>query len=210
MKNLLIILGLAAVSIVVAIPYSRSVLSEIDGFIRRFGKRRFDLFVFLLVAIPFAYYGSTKNFARVEFAYTDVETRYLYDAGSYVTNDAVYVSFTRMLAPGTARFYIDALEFGKTNVDDFVSVWAGTFNEFTNPSFVPFENATNYIFYCYTDWTPGPVVVTNSVLEVPWQTSSKTNNAVIPIRTGIYLGGEKISPPRITIEANLNGGSNEE
>lgn len=209
--------GFAAVALMLLLPCWGFALPEIVRTLDRWRAAPRAKYMLLPLIVSLCYVGMTKHQSgTIVYPYTDVETRYLVDAGSYVTNDAVYVSFTRLLAPGSAPFIIDAIEIGKTNVEDFVSVWEGTFDEFENPSFVPFEFATNYNFYAYTTWTPGPSVKTNGVLDLYWQLDAKGNGSMIPIRTGVYLDGEKISPPRITIEANLmespkqDGGSENE
>lgn len=161
---------------------------------------------FLVAAIGLMFYAGAKHqYGTVTYAYTDVETRYLFDAGSYVTNDAVYVSFTRVLAPDSAEFIIEAIEIGNTNREDFVTVYEGTFGTFENPSFVPFPAASNYNFYAYTTWTPGPAVKTNGVVDINWRMDNQGNGTIVPIRTGVYLGGEKVSPPTVVIDADLSG-----
>lgn len=156
--------------------------------------------------------GSTKNagiVSRVNYLYTDVEQRYLFDNGSYVTNDYIHIDFTRLVAPNSADFIIDYYPISITNQDDIAdncqNLVTTTFGEFPTPCDIAFEGATNFHFICYTTWTPGPSVQTNGVFHLMWQQPiEKSINdeylPFVPYRTGIYLDDEKISPPMIEVD----------
>ena len=156
-----------------------------------------------ICVIGFAYYGATKG--HISYPRTDPEIAYLIDRGSYVTNDAIHVDFQRLVAPSDATMYIDYRPEGSTNDLEWVNFWTGTFASFTPPPIdIPFPAATGYNWVVYTDWTPGPSVRTNGVWHLIWQTDTNAHRHIIPIRTGIYDNGERLSPTRIVIPANLS------
>ena len=70
-----------------------------------------------------------------------------------------------------------------------VTVYSNQFSAISLPLTVAYENATNYVWYAYTDWTPGPVVHTNGVVNVAWLKAKgeMPPNAVrvIPLRTEV-------------------------
>ena len=169
-----------------------------------------------------AYYGSTKNagiVSRVYFQFTDPESRYLVDNGSYVTNDFVHVDFTRHVAPGSAELRIDyyPVDTPASNVVDAAeNLVTTTFDDFPVPQNIAFENATNYHFVVYTTWTPGPSVHTNGVLQLIGRQDMAGHGYFVPSRTGIHEDGVKLAPSNVVIEADLSmpsqnsqGGQNE-
>lgn len=174
--------------------------------------------VFLLpLVVGLVYYGSTKGI--VTFPYTDVETRYLTDAGSYVTNDYVHVAFTKSaVVPDSADFLGYARPVGSTNDLDWVCMLDTTFAEFHSPSNVPFANAISNDFQFFTTFTPGPVVHTNGVAVVMWQKNFDGDDRYLAtIRTGIYTNGFRVAPnsgitngPPVVIQFNLNGSQGNE
>lgn len=150
--------------------------------------------------------GGKHVIGTITFPFTDIATRYLVNAGSYVTNDFVHVSFTRNpLVPSTASFYLDACPVSVTNISDIAAnsfnVYSNTFNNFAVPIDVPYAAATNYNWFAYTDWTPSPTVHTNGVAFVLWRqkATNELEAIVVPYRTGIYRDSMRISPnPSIT------------
>lgn len=145
-------------------------------------------------------YGGAKT-GTVTYPYTDPEIRYLFDAGSYVTNDYVHVEFTRSaVVPDSADFlgYYRSAE--STNDEDWVEFLATTFAEFHSPSNVPFAGALTNSFAFFTTYTPGPVVHTNGVAVVNWQQDyAKDGKYLATIRTGIYTNAVRVAPnPGIT------------
>lgn len=179
----------------------------------RFQMRRWASNALLLVFIVgMVGVGSTKNAgitSRVKYLYTDVEQRYLFDNGSYVTNDYIHIDFTRLVVPNTADFIIDYYPISITNQDEIAdncqNLVTTTFGEFPTPCDIAFESATNFHFICYTTWTPGPSVQTNGVFHLMWQqpiekSINDRHYPFVPYRTGIYLDDEKISPPMIEVD----------
>ena len=144
--------------------------------------------------------GSTKT-GHVEYPYTDVEMRYLFDAGSYVTNDYVHVAFTRSaVVPDSADFLGYYRPTGSTNDAEWAEFLATTFAEFHSPSNVPFAGAITNDFQFFTTYTPGPVVHTNGVAVVNWQQNfARDGRYLATIRTGVYTNGIRVAPnPGIT------------
>lgn len=167
--------------------------------------RRLDRFVRLVLAAPLAaalvIHGSTKR-GQVYFPQTEAERGYINDAGSFVTNDHVHVDFVTRIVPSSANLLIDYREVASTNEEDFVSLVSTTFAEFPVPQDIPFGNATNFNFYVYTDWTPGPSVKTNGVLHANWGKSlndaeGREHGLVIgiPVQTTVWLGAEMVGTP---------------
>lgn len=176
-----------------------------------------------LVVAPFVvcmiYVGATKQTTgRVSYPYTDVEMRYLFDAGSYVTNDYVHVAFSKSpVVPDSADFLGYVRPTDSTNDADWVEFLSTTFAEFHSPSNVPFAGAISNDFQFFTTYTPGPVVHTNGVAVIMWQKSiNGGSDRVIPVRTGIYIEGMRVAPsPALTngppslIYLNLNQGADQ-
>lgn len=141
--------------------------------------------------------GSTKSgIGRVSYPYTDVEMRYLYDAGSYVTNDYVHVEFTKSaVVPDSADFLGYFRPIGSTNDAEWVCFLDTTFAQFHSPSNVPFAGAITNDFQFFTTYTPGPVVHTNGVAVVNWQRNfDQDERYLATIRTGIYTNAVRVAP----------------
>lgn len=164
----------------------------------------------LVFVCGMGYYGATKNagiLARVIFQYTDIESRYIVDNGSFVTNDYVHIDFNRYVAPGSGELRIDyyPLDTAQEDIADVAeNLVSTTFDEFPVPADIAFENATNYHFVVYTTWTPGPSVHTNGVLQLIGRQDMAGTGYFVPSRTGIYEDGVKIAPSNIVIEADLS------
>jgi len=154
--------------------------------------------------LSFAYMGMTKSqTGRVTYPYTDVEQRYLTDAGSYVTNGLVHVSFAKsILVPNTADFQGWYRPVGSTNDEDWVRFINTTFALFTSPQDIPFEGAETNDFQFFTTWSPAPTAHTNGVATIIWHQPIENGGfkgRLVPWRTGIYLDGQRAHPnPAIT------------
>ena len=138
----------------------------------------------------------------ITYPYTDYELRYLVDSGSYVSNDYIHVSFTRIVAPPAADFFIDYRVVGSNNDEQWVNLSNTTFAAFVVPCDIPFPNATNYDFICWTPWTPGPAVQTNGVWHSYWGKDKKLHTYIIPVQSAVRLDGETIATPKSKREAN--------
>ena len=213
--------GFAAVGVLccAAIVMLPRIWAVVAGVLDHLNKQQAQRFM-LLGAILLAGYAGTKGFVggRVSYPFTDPETRYLVDRGSFVTNDWVHVDFTRFLVPDSAMLYVDACPISSTNVNaDAFNVWEGTMGAFNAPRDIPYAAATNFNWYVYTDWTPGPAVHTNGVLQMLWrkwqEESEKNRGFFVPSRTGIYDNGRRLTPPSVPdihIEADLSKGPSDD
>lgn len=134
---------------------------------------------------------------NVSYPATDPTTAYLRDDGSYVTNDLVHVSFTRIIVPDTATLYIDRRRVADEGDD---SAWIGhletTFADFRVPHDIQFASATNWDWIVYTTWSPGPSVQTNGVWHAVWGKDQKLHRYFIPLRTSVRVDGKVIATPK--------------
>ena len=151
-------------------------------------------------------YGGAKPGGTISYPKTDNDIAYLTDAGSYVTNDAVHVAFTRLpMVPSSATFYLDYCALDGTNEQGVATNWVNaktaTFGELSVPFDFAFANATNYNWLAYTDWTPGPAVQTNGVWHAYWGLDRKQGRYFIPVRTCVRDGSEVIATPKSKAEA---------
>lgn len=169
-------------------------------------------FVFSVACAVAVLYAGAKH-GSVTFPYTDVEQRYLIDAGSYVTNDTVHLNFVRSpIVPSDADLQGWYRHAGSTNDDEWAQMLDTTFGAFPVPADIDFEGAETNDFQFFTTWTPGPVVHTNGVAVIEWQRPlDASENRLVTIRTGIYIDGRKLAPnPGMTngVPINLMGSQN--
>ena len=162
------------------------------------------------VAVACLYGGAKHKTGGISYPKTDNEIAYLTDAGSYVTNDAVHVAFTRLpMVPSSATFYLDYCALDGTNAQGVATNWVNaktaTFGELTVPFDFAFANATNYNWLAYTDWTPGPAVQTNGVWHAYWGLDRKQGRYFIPVRTCVRDGSSVIATPKSKGPAALLG-----
>jgi hypothetical protein len=157
--------------------------------------------VFCGAVVVACLYGGAKHGGSISYPKTDNEIAYLTDAGSYVTNDAVHVAFTRLpMVPSSATFYLDYCALDGTNAQGVATNWVNaktaTFADLEVPFDFTFAAATNYNWMAYTDWTPGPAVQTNGVWHAYWGVDKKTGSYIIPVRTCVRADGEVIATPK--------------
>lgn len=185
-------IGLAAIGLAVAL---RALLvPALEKALRLASVSTWRTAFFAVFVGAFIFYGATKG--TISFPYTDFEKRYLFDNGSYVTNDFIHVNFTRIIAPSSADFHIDYRQTGSTNDEEWATLVDTTFGEFTVPQDIPFPMATNFDFAAYTTWTPGAAVQTNGVWHSYWGLDHKLHFHMIPVRTAIRLDGTTIATPK--------------
>ena len=164
------------------------------------GLRRVGL-VFALIAAGFLHSAGTKpdvTTRPVYFPYTDAEQRYLYDAGSVVSNDSVHVNFTAsVVLPSSAPIYLDYSD--GTNTASWTTYTNATLATFPRPLDFEFSNAISNVWMCYTTWTPGPSVHTNGVAQIMWQlpTSGATDVCAM-LNTAIYTNQTKVINIEVT------------
>ena len=148
-------------------------------------------------------YGGSKGIVR--FPYTDVEKRYLFDAGSYVTNGYAHVAFSALILPQSATIYAYSRPYGSTNDAEWVERMMVSLAELATPSNIYtrdiyYEGAEDSEMMVFTDYTPSPVAHTNGVAVVFWQRPSinETNKAAM-VRTGLWIDGRQFAPdPKLT------------
>lgn len=132
----------------------------------------------------------------VYYPRTDPTVSYLIDRGSYVTNDLVHIDFLRVIVPDTATLYIDRRQVDSADDEDWVTHETMTFAECSPPLDIPYADATNYDWAVYTDWTPGPSVVTNGVWHAFWGKDNRQRMFFIPVRTAVRVDGDTIATPK--------------
>ena len=151
--------------------------------------------ILTITAFIAAIVGGTKNMRNVNFPRTDPEAAYLVDAGSYVSNNVVHVDFETFIIPADATIELAYWPNESTNEADIVVLFSDPLQAWPRPLDFEFENAISNRWYCYTTWTPGPVVHTNGVWQQTHMSDRRTNKAIIPIRTLVIEDGERIAPP---------------
>ena len=142
----------------------KAVFTKIQKHGRLFG------LVFLGIAIHMSFLAypsfKEKNPAadKIYFLQTDPELVYLYDQGSWVSNNTVHLHYNSRFLPESAQLYLDCISksdpAGSTN---YINVLTGTVA--TWPEIVEFDfaEATSYKWFFYTTYTPGAAVHTNGV-----------------------------------------------
>lgn len=161
--------------------------------------------VFALGVLLATLYGGAKH-GSVSFPYTDPERRYLYDAGSYVTNGYAHVAFRTLIVPQSATIYAYSRPAGSTNDTEWTERMSDLLSDLSvsdgvYSSDVYFEGAETNDLQVFTDWTPGPAAHTNGVAEIQWRKGylDPASAAAVPWRTGIYVEGRRVAPaPAIT------------
>lgn len=132
----------------------------------------------------------------VSFPRTDPEQAYLVDRGSYVDDETstVHIDFERIIAPDAAVLYVDRRQ--RREGAGWENYLTTTLGEFRPPVDIEVPNATNYNWLVYTDWTPGPSVVTNGVWHAMWGRDQRSGRHAIPIRTAVRVDGGTIATPK--------------
>ena len=161
-----------------------------------------DLTVFAALSC-FLSWAAQKHL--VSYPRTDPTTEYLTDAGSWVDSDTdiVHIDFRRIIVPDSAMLYVDRLFLTEGN-ESWENVFAATFGETPLPLEITCQNATNYRWIVYTDWTPGPAVQTNGVWHANWGLDRRSRRYLIPLRTAVRIDGETIATPKSKEDANAN------
>lgn len=139
----------------------------------------------------------------VSYPRTDPTTAYLVDSGSWVDSetDIVHIDFTRIIVPDSAMLYVDRLGLSEGD-ESWENQYAATFGETGLPLEITCQNATNYRWIVYTDWTPGPAVQTNGVWHANWGLDRRARKFLIPLRTAVRVDGETIATPKSKEDAH--------
>lgn len=183
-------------AVLFARPFYRAVTSVWDR------TSRVNRAAFVVVCLFVALYGGAKHATgKITFPRTDPSVDYLIDKGSYVTNDFVHVAFERVATvPSSAMFYLDSCGLAETNAQGVATNWvtrkSASFADLSVPFDFACENATNYNWVAYTDWTPGPAVLTNGVWHAYWGVDRKSGTRFIPVRTCVRENGVVIATPK--------------
>ena len=172
-------------------------------------KTKLDRFIRFALLAPFivamVIYGSTKPTptptGSISYPFTDIEQRYIFDTGSYVSNDVVHISFTYAIAPASADFELWRWPIGSTNEDEMVCEYVSTLGGVPQPYDFAFANAISNRWFGFTTWTPGPSVHTNGVALVNWQRpyASTATNIAAMTRTGIYIDSMRVAPNVVSL-----------
>lgn len=124
-----------------------------------------------------AYAGVKHLMNKVHIVSSDFETQYIFDTGSYVTNDFVHLEFNTIGLPDSAPIVFGWASYDATNIADFVVVHATTWGEWKADYFdverneivwdySSFDgNAMDVAWYLYTTYIVPPSVHTNGVLN---------------------------------------------
>ena len=194
-----LLLGLSTATmcaVLFARPFYRAVTAVWDR------TSRVNRVAFVTVCLFAALYGGAKHATgKITYPRTDPTLAYLTDKGSYVTNDFVHIDFERLaVVPSSAMFYLDSCGLAETNAQGVATNWvtrkSAAFADLTVPFDFAFEGATNHNWVAYTDWTPGPAVLTNGVWHAYWGLDRKQGRYFIPVRTCVRDGGEVIATPK--------------
>lgn len=149
-----------------------------------------------LISVINAYPTSKeKTWEKIIFLQNDSEAIYLYDQGSYVSNNIVHLHYTTRLLPDTAQLYLDCIP--KSEPPDslsFSNVLSGTVATLPEIVEFEFENAISNRWVFFTTYTPGPAVHTNGVAIVEFIRAARPLNVAVPKRTSIYEDGVKVWP----------------
>ena len=85
---------------------------------------------------------SPEGVEPILIVHTDPKLPYLFDSGSYVSNNIIYLAFSSRIIPEDAPLFLDYIP--KTepfDSENYTTYMAGTLNNFPNPLMVEFENA---------------------------------------------------------------------
>lgn len=171
-------------------------------------KKNFDKLIRVALLAPFVaamvIHGSTKPapvVGTITYLRTEADVQYLYDAGSFVSNDLVHVAFTFAVAPGTADFQLWAWPRSSTNEEEMVLVYSNSLAGVAQPYEFEYAGAISNRWFGFTTWTPGPSVHTNGVALVNWQLpyDPAATNIAAMTRTGVYFNGKRLAPNVIAL-----------
>lgn len=169
------------------------------------------LAVFVWTAMTAHTEYKAKNPEGVEpilIVHTDPKLPYLFDSGSYVSNNVIYLAFSSRTIPEDAPLFLDYIP--KTepfDSENYTTYMAGTLNNFPNPLMVEFENACSNRWVFYTTWTPGPTVHTNGIAVAEFLRHPAFPNVAVPKRTTIWEGGLMVWPNGELIKLSGEGTS---
>lgn len=151
-----------------------------------------EVAVFALLA-GFCCWAAQKRL--VSYPRTDPTQTYLSDLGSWVDGDLVHIDFRRIIVPDSATMFIDRQEIGAEDAR-WIPHMIAPFRDIRLPLEFTYPDATNFNWVVYTDWTPGPSVLTNGVWHAMWGRDRKFGRHAIPLRTAVRVDGRTIATPK--------------
>lgn len=129
--------------------------------------------MFIAMCVVATYYGGAKFYPKVNIPRTDPDAQYIYDSGSYVTNDHAYISFSTLFLPDDADIivaYAPEWASNETQVVTLDSMTLARWKQINCRKRYDWDldwgdRADEYRWYLYTTWAPAPAVHTNGVLN---------------------------------------------
>ena len=130
--------------------------------------------IFIVMSTVATLYGGAKLCYNINIPRTDADVSYLFDNGSYVTNNHAYISFTAIGLPADARVLVAYAPPGASNetqvvvvVDMSLSEWVARYDCKLRYEWDTSwgDAAWEYRWYLYTTWVKPPSVHTNGVLN---------------------------------------------
>ena len=127
------------------------------------------------------------DFGSITFLNPDVESQYIFNAGSYLTNDLCHIQYSYMIAPSNADINV-VYRPHVQNPGEWQNAFTGTLGAQSILEF-SFAGAHTNDWYVYTTWTPGANVQTNTVWSQEWLATPQAR-ALIPKRCAVYVDGK--------------------
>lgn len=166
--------------------------------------------IFIVMSTVATFYGGAKFYRNVNIPRTDADTQYLYDNGSYVTNDHAYVSFTAVGLPADARVIVAYAPPDASNETQVVTAMDLPLSEWManhdcklryewNTSWG--DAAWDYKWYLYTTWVKPPSVHTNGVLNC-YGIAAVAGTVGVPKGT-LVIEGRELTYPHGLLEGDF-------
>lgn len=150
-----------------------------------------------LFAIAMMLYAGEKHATgSIHYIQPDSGAIYLRDLGSTIEGGAVTFNFARVIIPETAALIIERRAIDAAADDPWTPMLTTTFADFHLPHTIYLEDADQFNFIVYTDWTPGPAVQTNGVWHANFGLDQQSRSHIIPIRAAVRLDDEVIATPK--------------
>ena len=158
--------------------------------------------IFLVMCTVATFYGGAKFYRSLNIPRTDADMQYLYDNGSYVTNDHAYVAFTAIGLPADARILVAYAPPDASNETQVVVVMDMPLSEWMSRYDCKLryewdtsrgDAAWEYRWYLYTTWVRLPSVHTNGVLNC-YGIAAVPEKVGVPKGTLLLEGGDLIYP----------------
>ena len=158
-------------------------------------RKRFGPFATIMILAGLALVGwrafptsgeKRPDFGSITFLNPDVEVQYIFNNGSYLTNDLCHIAYSFIIAPSNADVNV-VYRPHVQNPGEWQNAFTGTLGAQSVLEF-SFAGAHTNDWYVYTTWTPGANVQTNTVWSQEWLASPQAS-ALIPKRCAVYCDG---------------------